>query len=441
MRTNRSFRLLRRHAHPVRLNGAILEAPLGGVAVGELCEVRPHWSSREVVARAQVVGFRHDLAVLSLMGEARGLSRDAVLMATGGPLRVAIGPDMLGAAIDPSGQVVERFAPLEEDGVQHTAADGRSEVRTVDSKPPAYHQRRGIHEPLVTGIRAIDGLLTCGIGQRVGIFSSAGCGKTTLMNMLIEHADADVFVVGLIGERGREVTEFVEMLRDSPSGRKCVLVHATADFSAVERCNAALLATTVAEYFRDQGLRVVLFLDSITRYARALRDVALSAGEAPARRGYPASVFDVLPRVLERPGLTAAGSITAFYTILLESDDEPDPIADEIRSILDGHIYLSRKLAGQGQFPAIDVLRSISRVAARVCDAAHLQTASGVRGMLARLEDLQMMLDLGEYRPGENAENDHAVAHRDALRAWATQPVAQGSELAQTVEGMDALVG
>lgn len=429
--------MLRRHAHPVRLNGAILEAPLTGVAVGELCEVRPHWSSREVVARAQVVGFRGDLAVLSLIGEARGLSRDAVLMATGGPLRVAIGPAMLGAVIDPSGQVVERFAPLQEGGPYAA----RSDVRTVDSKPPAYHQRRGIHEPLVTGVRAIDGLLTCGVGQRVGIFSSAGCGKTTLMNMLIEHAEADVFVVGLIGERGREVTEFVEMLRDSPSGSKCLLVHATADFSAVERCNAALLATTAAEYFRDQGLRVVLFLDSITRYARALRDVALSAGEAPARRGYPASVFDVLPRVLERPGLTATGSITAFYTILLESDDEPDPIADEIRSILDGHIYLSRKLAGQGQFPAIDVLRSISRVAARVCEAPHLLSASGVRSMLARLEDLQMMLDLGEYRPGENAANDHAVARRDALRLWATQPVEQGSELAQTVEAMHALVG
>lgn len=411
----------------------MIEAPLPGVAIGEICELRRNWQERAVIAKAQVVGFRQDVAVLSLMGEARGLSREAVLMPTGAPLTVEIGAQMLGAAIDPAGAVVERFAALAQDNEP-------AQMRAIDSKPPAYNERRGIHETLVTGVRAIDGLLTCGVGQRVGIFSSAGCGKTTLMNMLIEHAEADVFVVGLIGERGREVTEFVEMLRSSGHGERCVLVHATADFSPVERCNAALLATSVAEYFRDQGKRVVLFLDSITRYARALRDVALAAGEPPARRGYPASVFDVLPRVLERPGLTKNGSITAFYTILLESEDEPDPIADEIRSILDGHIYLSRKLAGQGHFPAIDVLRSTSRVTSQVCDAPHLRAAEGVRGMLARLEDLQMLLDLGEYKKGQNADNDRAIARRDALRDWARQTVAQRCPFRKTLESMHALV-
>ena len=429
-----AMRLLRRYAHPVRLHGSLIEAPLPDVAVGEICEVRRHWRDRDIVAKAQVVGFRQEVAVLSLMGEPRGISREAVLMPTGAPLSVAVGSAMLGAAVNPSGGIVEHFAQRQDMSAEV------GQIRPIDSKPPGYDRRKGIAEPLVTGVRAIDGLLTCGVGQRVGIFSSAGCGKTTLMNMLIEHAEADVFVIGLIGERGREVTEFVEMLRGSAKGARCVLVHATADFSPVERCNAALLATTVAEFFRDQGQRVVLFLDSITRYARALRDVALAAGEPPARRGYPASVFDVLPRVLERPGLLQVGSITAFYTILLESDDEPDPIADEIRSILDGHIYLSRKLAGQGHFPAIDVLRSTSRVASQVCDAAHLRAANDVRGMLARLEDLQMLLDLGEYRGGENADNDHAIARRDALRDWARQSVAQRCALAQTLEAMHALV-
>jgi type III secretion system ATPase len=429
----KTLRLLQQHARPVRLNGSMIEAPLPGVAVGEICELRRNWQERAIIAKAQVVGFRQDVAVLSLMGEARGLSRETVLMPTGAPLTVAVGPQMLGAAIDPAGAVVERFAPPASD-------DALAQLRAIDSKPPAYNERRGIHETLVTGVRAIDGLLTCGVGQRVGIFSSAGCGKTTLMNMLIEHAEADVFVVGLIGERGREVTEFVEMLRSSGHGERCVLVHATADFSPVERCNAALLATSVAECFRDQGKRVVLFLDSITRYARALRDVALAAGEPPARRGYPASVFDVLPRVLERPGLTKTGSITAFYTILLESEDEPDPIADEIRSILDGHIYLSRKLAGQGHFPAIDVLRSTSRVTSQVCGAEHLRAAEGMRGMLARLEDLQMLLDLGEYKKGQNADNDRAIARRDALRDWARQTVAQHCGFNKTLESMHALV-
>ncbi|RXZ38333.1 FliI/YscN family ATPase [Oxalobacteraceae bacterium CAVE-383] len=440
-----SMRLLRRYARPVRLRGSVMEAPLPGVAIGEICELRRNWEAREVAARAQVIGFKQDVAVLSLMGEARGLSRDAVLAPTGAPLRAAIGPAMLGAAVDPSGAVVERFdaSAADAENASHasnaTPAPAPAQLRAIDSKPPAYNERRSIDEPMVSGVRVIDGLLTCGVGQRVGIFSSAGCGKTTLMNMLISHAEADVFVIGLIGERGREVTEFVDMLRESGQGGRCVLVYATADFSPVERCNAALLATTAAEYFRDQGKRVVLFLDSITRYARALRDVALAAGEPPARRGYPASVFDVLPRVLERPGLTKAGSITAFYTILLESDDEPDPIADEIRSILDGHIYLSRKLAGQGHFPAIDVLRSTSRVTSQVCSPAHLEAANGVRGMMAQLEDLQMMLDLGEYRQGQNPDNDRAMARRDAMRDWARQPVQECSDFEDTLQAMQEL--
>lgn len=427
------IRMLRHYAHPQRLSGPILEATLPGVAIGEICEIRRSLADKSVVARAQVIGFQQDVAMLSLMGHARGLSREAVLMPTGASLTAWISEAMLGAVVNPVGDIVERL-----DNKAAFAMAG-AQVQ-VDAAPPSYAERESIQSALQTGVRAIDGLLTCGVGQRVGIFASAGCGKTVLMNMLIDHADADVFVIGLVGERGREVTEFTDKLRESPKRDACVLVYATSDFSSVDRCNAALLATSVAEYFRAQGKKVVLFLDSITRYARALRDVALAAGEAPARRGYPASVFDSLPRLLERPGLTKTGSITAFYTVLLESDDEPDPIADEIRSILDGHIYLSRKLAGQGHFPAIDILRSASRVASQVTNLRHQRVANEIRSLMARLEELQIFLDMGEYKFGENAENDRAIQARDELNRLLRQSFEEGQSLADTVDAMNEIV-
>jgi FliI/YscN family ATPase len=257
---------------------------------------------------------------------------------------------------------------------------------------------------------------------------------------LINHTQADVFVIGLIGERGREVTEFVESLRHSPKRARCVVVYATSDFSSVDRCNAALQATAIAEYFRDQGQQVVLFIDSITRYARARRDLALAAGESAARRGYPASVFDALPRLLERPGVTVNGSITAFYTVLLESDDEPDPIAEEIRSILDGHIYLSRKLAAKSHFPAIDVLRSASRVARQVTSPDAQRLASDTRELMSRIEELQVFVDLGEYSVGNHLANDHAMERRDALSDWLRQPMNEPSDPALTMESLHELL-
>ncbi|MFP7609862.1 type III secretion system ATPase SctN [Serratia quinivorans] len=421
--------LLRSLVHPLRLSGPVIEAQLPGVKVGEICEIRPDWRSSEVVARAQVLGFNRSRTLLSLIGHANGLSRDAVICPTGNPLMATLSDALLGCVLDPCGQVVERL-------VTDPGFSG-SETRAVDAPPPAYCDRAGVNMPFITGVRAIDGLITCGVGQRLGIFASAGCGKTTLMHMLIEQADADVFVVALIGERGREVTEFIEALRHSGRQQHCILVYATSDFSSVDRCNAALLATTVAEYFRDAGKKTVLFLDSITRYARALRDVALAAGEAPARRGYPASVFDALPKLLERPGNTQRGSITAFYTILLEGEDEQDPIAEEIRSILDGHLYLSRKLAAKNHYPAIDVLRSVSRVASQVCDVEHLSSAGAVRRILSRLEELQIFLDLGEYQRGENAENDRAIAHQQPLLHWLCQRVDESASFATTLSQLD----
>ncbi|SCW45379.1 MULTISPECIES: type III secretion system ATPase SctN [unclassified Pseudomonas] len=423
--------LERRAAHPLRLSGPLIEAALSEVVVGEICEVRRHWRSPQVAARAQVIGFKPDAVLLSLLGEAKGLSRESMIVPTGSTLQLTCSDALLGSVVDPQGVIVERLAPS-------TAVAQRDCV--VDADPPSYQQRRPVVEPLRTGIRVIDGLLTCGVGQRIGIFAAAGSGKTTLINMLIEHSDAEVFVIGLIGERGREVTEFIEHLRQSPKHARCVVVFATSDFSSVDRCNSALQATTIAEYFRDQGRRVVLLLDSLTRYARARRDLALAAGEAPARRGYPASVFDALPRLLERPGVTAPGSITAWYTVLLESDDEPDPIAEEIRSILDGHVYLSRALAAKGHYPAIDVLRSVSRVATQVTTPEVRQLAAATRDTLARLEQLQVFLDMGEYSPGADAANDHALQRREALGQWLRQPTDQSSEPDETLRSLHEII-
>lgn len=425
----KELRLLQRLAYPQRICGSVLEAALPDVAIGELCDIYRDWQDKQVMARAQVVGLHRDRTVLSLIGNACGLTRKAVIRPTGHALSVRIGNAVLGAVLDPTGTVVERL-------VSETMSSGEEE-RVIDSGALPYTLRAGIHEPLVTGVRVIDGLLTCGVGQRMGIFAPAGCGKTTLMHMLINQMDADVFIIGLIGERGREVTEFVEWLKQSPEKSRCVLVFATSDYSSVDRRNAALLATTVAEFFRDQGKRVVLFIDSLTRYTRALRDVALFAGEPPARRGYPASVFDSLPALLERPGATPGGSITAFYTVLLEGEDEMDPMADEICSILDGHIFLSRKLAGQGHYPAVDVLRSVSRVFSQVTAPPHQARSVEIRRLMTRLDELQLLVDLGEYRQGENAENDRAMQLRRPLEQWLCQPVSQYSSFENTLQGMN----
>lgn len=289
------------------------------------------------------------------------------------------------------------------------------------------------------GVRAIDGLLTCGIGQRVGIFAGAGAGKTSLMTMIISHSSADVYVIGLVGERGREVTEFLAEGIPEDKRDKIIVVYSTSDRPAVERRNAALIATTIAEYFRDAGKNVVLMIDSMTRYARALRDVALSAGEMPARRGYPSSVFDNLPRILERSGKTQFGSITAFYTVLLEEEEEVDPIGDEVRSILDGHIYLSRKLAGTGHYPAIDVLRSVSRVTRAVSSDEQREAASLFRNYLSKLDELKLMIELGEYQPGENPATDKIVGKTDIIKNFLQQKMEDKTSFTQMLESLYAI--
>jgi len=356
---------LRYLSHPLRIQGNVIESDLPGTSIGEVCEIHQSLTEPVIAGYAQVIGFNNENTLLSLLNDNRGYSRNNVLVPTGRPFCIELGDGLKGKIINALGKICGGL-----DDVMASGGDIES-VRHVNGDPRDFAHRKPISELLITGVRAIDGLLSCGRGQRMGIFASAGCGKTSLMNMIIEHSHADIYVIALIGERGREVTEMVEALRLSARRSQIIVVYSTSDRSCVERCNAAKIATTIAEYFADKGLHVLLFVDSVTRYARALRDLALSMGEMPARRGYPASVFEDLPKLLERPGCFQTGSITAFYSVLLESEDESDAIGDEVRSILDGHIYLSKKLAAKGHFPAIDILNSLSRVANQVTSREH----------------------------------------------------------------------
>ncbi len=417
-------------AHPLRIQGNVIEAHLPGTRIGEICEIQKSLIEPEVLGSAQVIGFNKEHTLLSLLNDNQGFSRSNVLLPTGKPFRIDVHNNIAGAIIDATGNVRGRL----DSAVQQSLTGTRS--LEASGAPKDFTQRKPIANPLATGVRAIDGLLTCGQGQRMGIFAAAGCGKTSLMSMIVEHSEADIYVIGLIGERGREVTEFVEELKRSSRCSQIVLVYATSDRSCVERCNAAQIATTIAEFFSEQGKNVLLFIDSITRYARALRDVALSMGELPARRGYPASVFEALPKLLERPGRFLTGSITAFYTVLIENEEESDVIGDEVRSILDGHIYLSKKLAAKGHYPAIDIMQSVSRVFLQVTDPEHRQLAKRFREYLVRQKEMQLYLDLGEYRRGENPENDAAFDRKNQMEAFLQQNMAEKIDMHACLESL-----
>jgi flagellum-specific ATP synthase len=337
------------------------------------------------------------------------------------------GDALIGRLIDPFGNPLDGKPPP------------RCAARVpVDGGALPVEQRGEVDERFDTGVRAIDGLLTCGRGQRVGIFAGAGCGKSVLVEQIASQADADVIVVGLVGERGREVRELMESKRRD----RMVMVAATADRSPLERVRGALAATAIAEYFRDRGRNVLLVLDSLTRFAMALRELGLALGEPPATKGYPPSVFATLPRLLERCAPRAGGgAITAFYTVLVEGDDLSDPVADSARSLLDAHIVLSRELAGRGHFPAIDVLASASRVARRVASKSMLALASRSREQLSRRRQAQELQSLGAYTPGANPVLDQALAVGERLDAWARQAPHEPSHIDATVRTLATAVG
>ena len=412
------------------VTGTIIRAWMPAAQVGQLCDLRDMdarpgsgTAGAEGSGLAEVVGLFPGGAMLAPLGVTQGLGGSTAVRASGRLHTVPVGPGLLGRVLDGLG------APMDE------AALGPLEVAArypVLADAPDPMSRIVIDQPLPTGLRVIDGLLTCGEGQRIGIFAAAGGGKSTLLAMLARHTAADVIVVALIGERGREVREFIERDLDPVSRKRCVIVCATSDRSAMERSKAAFVATAIAEYFRDQGQKVLLLMDSVTRFARALREIGLAAGEPPTRRAFPPSVFATLPRLVERAGMNARGSITAFYTVLVEGDDMTEPVADEVRSLLDGHIILSRKLGEANHYPAIDVLASISRVMGAVVSSAHLAAAGRVRALMAAYNDVEFLVRIGEYKPGSDKLADEAIAKRDAINAFVRQAAQDSSSFAQT---------
>lgn len=422
--------LWRPAAHPAAILGSMLRVPLPQVAIGDVCRLQQSAHDDTPAGSGTVVAMDHGIASIGLLRDSTGLSSQCLVIPTGNGPTVIASDALLGSVLDGQGAEVERLS---------AAVASQAVTRRIDARGVDYRRRRPIDAPLCTGIRAVDSLLTCGEGQRVGIFAGAGAGKTTLAEMLLENADVDVSVVALVGERGREVAALVERLRHSPRAQRTVIVQATSDTAPALRSQAPLIATTIAEHFRDQGLRVLLVMDSVTRYARALRELALGAGEPPARRGFPASVFEALPRLLERSGRTETGCITAFYTVLLEDEQDADPIGEEVKSLLDGHFYLSSRLAGRGHLPALDVLRSGSRLFTSLAAPDQQQAAARVRGLLGTLEDLQLMRDLGEYTPGVSAVYDKAVASEAGLMAFLRQGPHEQSVLPRTLEALHAL--
>jgi flagellum-specific ATP synthase len=432
----------------VRVTGLVLEAAGVRVPVGSVCEVR---SAGQPPVLAEVVGFNGDRAFLMPTGELHGLASGARVLPCPAPnvpprfgvenhpwrrsedrgLHLPMGDGLLGRVIDAHGQPMDRGGPLA--GV-HSEPMSRRPINAMDRDP--------VRRPLDTGVRAINALLTVGRGQRLGLFAGTGVGKSVLLGMMARYTQADVIVVGLIGERGREVKEFIEDILGETGRKRSVVVAAPADAPPLVRLQGATYATAIAEHFRDRGQHVLLLMDSLTRYAMAQREIALAIGEPPATKGYPPSVFAKLPALVERSGngLNGVGSITAFYTVLTEGDDPQDPIADAARGILDGHIVLSRELAEGGHYPAIDVEKSISRVMTSVAERGHVAAARRARQLLARHSKARDLIALGAYAPGHDSELDQAVRLHPQLTALLQQDMHDRASLEASLRHLSSVI-
>ena len=406
----------------IQVVGTIIKASVPGVKVGEVCILRNPWEGTEV--SAEVVGFTKETVLLTALGAMVGISAQTEVIPTRRVHMVPVGDSLLGRVLDGLGHPIdaEEKGPLRPEGYYPVYAD-----------PPNPLERKVISKPISLGIRSLDALLTCGEGQRMGIFAAAGGGKSTLLAQIVRNTEADVTVLALIGERGREVREFIEKDLGPEGLARSVVICSTSDRSAMERLKAAYVATSIAESFRDKGKKVLLLMDSVTRFGRAQREIGLAAGEPPTRRGFPPSVFSELPKLMERAGNSAKGSITALYTVLVEGDDMTEPIADETRSILDGHIVLSRKLAQMNHYPAIDILQSISRCQNAIIDAEHKKNAAHLREILAKYAEVELLLKIGEYQKGADRETDEAVAKIGRVNAFLRQGLFEQQTYAETI--------
>lgn len=397
------------------VTGLIIRASVPGVRVGEIVTLEGSGLT------AEVVGFRGDEAVLMPLGEAAGIGPDSLVTATGRPLSISVSDGVLGRVLDGLGRPIDGGGPI-----------AGAIPWPVERPAPDPLSRRRVTRPLALGVRALDGLLTVGEGQRVGLFAGSGVGKSTLMGQIARQTEADVNVIALVGERGREVVDFLEESLGEAGRARSVVVCATSDTPSLVRLKSAFVATAIAEYFREQGRRVLFMLDSVTRVARAQREVGLAAGEPPARQGYPPSVFALLPRLLERTGNDARGSITALYTVLVAGGDMEEPIADEVRGILDGHVILSREIAARNQWPAVDVLPSLSRLMNTVADPAHRAAAARLRELMAAYERQRDLILLGAYQRGADALTDEAVARMEAITTFLRQRTDEAAPFQET---------
>ena len=407
------------------VTGLVVKAVVPGVRMGELCEI--YVKDLFPGMKAEVVGFKDNVVYLMPYGDLEGIGLDSEVIATGHGFTVKISEALSGKVLDGLGNSTEKI-----DG------ESKNEVTEypVTAASPHPLKRAKIQNALEVGIKVIDGLLTIGEGQRIGVFAAAGVGKSTLLGMIARHCSADVNVIGLIGERGREVKEFIEENLGEEGLKKSIVIAATSDQPALIRLKAGFVATAIAEYYRDCGKKVMFLMDSITRFARAQREIGLAVGEPPARYGYPPSVFSYLARLLERAGNSEKGSITAFYTILVEGDDMNEPVSDEVRAILDGHIVLSRVLADENHYPAVDVLRSVSRVMNAVVPAGHRHAAARLRKVLSTYERHKDLILIGAYKNGSDPEIDYAIKKIKLIQEFLQQDQKEFFSSNETVAGL-----
>jgi flagellum-specific ATP synthase len=411
--------VVRNHGRVVQLIGLVIESEGPLASVGEICRIES--AGHDGSTLAEVVGFRNHHVLLMPLGELHGIHPGSEVIALGSTLRVPVGDELLGRVIDGLGQPLDDLGPIQ-------AADDVS----LNLPPPHPLKRQRISQCFRTGVKAIDTFIPCGRGQRLGIFAGSGVGKSTLLGMIASQAEADVNVIALIGERGREVREFLEKDLDEVGRKKSVVIVATSNQPAIARLKGAFVAMSVAEYFRDKGKNVLLMMDSVTRFAMAQREIGLAVGEPPATRGYTPSVFSLMPQLLERAGSGEVGSITGLFTVLVEADDMNDPIADAVRSILDGHVVLTRELATQNHYPAIDVLESVSRLTRDLTTPAQQELTGRGREALANYRKNQDLINIGAYPAGTNPAIDLSIHLHEPMKKFLCQGIRQGFSTEQS---------
>ncbi|PIE02857.1 MAG: flagellar protein export ATPase FliI [Acidobacteria bacterium] len=411
-----------------KVTGMVLESIGPVTRVGELCQVIDPITRESHMA--EVIGFSDNRVLLMPLSSPVGIKLGDLIEASGKMPEVRVGPGLLGRILNGLGQPIDDKGPI-----------GSCVQRGINAKPINPMDRKPIDEPLCTGVRSIDGLLTCGRGQRMGIFAGSGVGKSTLLGMIARNSKADVNVISLVGERGREVSAFIEHDLGEEGVKRSVIVVSTSDNPPLIRMRAALTATAIAEYFCEQGKHVLLMMDSVTRFAMAQREVGLSAGEPPSAKGYTPSVFALLPQLLERAGNFHQGSITGIYTVLVEGDDMNEPVSDAVRSILDGHIVLTRRLASKNHYPAIDVLDSISRLMNSLVSVEQSHLAGKIRDLMATYKDAEDLINIGAYAKGSNPAIDQAVAFHEAIESFLKQAVKEGSTMDEALSGMAGIFG